>query len=69
MLISDVSYLRDQGAADFRQAIMQGASERLAPIWMTVLAAGLALVSIGPSMGKPGSEIQARWRLSFSVAC
>jgi Cu/Ag efflux pump CusA len=59
MLISHVRHLREQGAADFRQAIMQGASERLAPILMTALAAGLALVPIALGMGKPGSEIQA----------
>jgi Cu/Ag efflux pump CusA len=59
MLISHVRHLRGDGAADFRQAIMQGASERLAPILMTALAASLALVPIALGMGKPGSEIQA----------
>jgi len=59
MLISHVRHLRDGGASDFRQAVMQGASERLAPILMTALAAGLALVPIALGMGKPGSEIQA----------
>jgi len=59
MLISHVRHLRDQGVADFRQAVMEGASERLAPILMTALAAGLALVPIALGMGKPGSEIQA----------
>ena len=34
-------------------------SERLAPILMTALAAGLALIPIANGMGKPGSEIQA----------
>jgi len=59
MLISHVRHLRDHGSSDFRQAVMQGASERLAPILMTALAAGLALVPIALGMGKPGSEIQA----------
>jgi CzcA family heavy metal efflux pump len=59
MLISHVRHLRDQGGLDFRQAVMEGASERLAPILMTALAAGLALVPIALGMGKPGSEIQA----------
>jgi Cu/Ag efflux pump CusA len=59
MLISHVRHLREQGVADFRQAVMDGASERLAPILMTALAAGLALVPIALGMGKPGSEIQA----------
>jgi Cu/Ag efflux pump CusA len=59
MLISHVRHLREHGVADFREAVMDGASERLAPILMTALAAGLALVPIAMGMGKPGSEIQA----------
>jgi len=59
MLISHVRHLRENGTTDFRQAVMDGASERLAPILMTALAAGLALVPIAMGMGKPGSEIQA----------
>ena len=59
MLISHVRHLQEQGVADLRQAVMTGASERLSPILMTALAAGLALVPIAMGMGKPGSEIQA----------
>jgi Cu/Ag efflux pump CusA len=59
MLISHIRHLRAQGTPDFRQAVMEGASERLAPILMTAMAAGLALVPIALGMGKPGSEIQA----------
>jgi Cu/Ag efflux pump CusA len=59
MLISHVRHLREHGTVDFRQAVMDGASERLAPILMTALAAGLALAPIALGMGKPGSEIQA----------
>jgi len=59
MLISHVRYLRDRGVADFREAVTEGATERLAPILMTALAAGLALVPVALGMGKPGSEIQA----------
>ncbi len=59
MLISHVRHLREKGASDLHAALMQGASERLAPILMTALAAGLALVPIALGMGKPGSEIQA----------
>src|SRR5262249_54378799 len=58
MLISHVHHLREQGVA-MQEAVMQGASERLAPILMTAMAAGLALVPIAMGMGKPGSEIQA----------
>jgi CzcA family heavy metal efflux pump len=60
MLISHIRRLREvEGVSDMRQAVIQGASERLAPILMTALAAGLALVPIAAGMGKPGSEIQA----------
>ena len=44
---------------DLHEAVLQGATERLSPILMTALAAGLALVPIALGMGKPGSEIQA----------
>ena len=37
----------------------RGAEERLAPILMTALAAGLALAPLALSAGQPGSEIQA----------
>jgi CzcA family heavy metal efflux pump len=60
MLISHIRHLREhEGVTDFRTAVVQGATERLVPILMTALAAGLALVPIAMSMGEPGSEIQA----------
>lgn len=60
MLVSHVRHLREaEGVTDLREAVMRGASERLAPILMTALAAGLALIPIASGMGKPGSEIQA----------
>jgi Cu/Ag efflux pump CusA len=60
MMVAHICRLRDvEGVSDLRQAVMRGASERLAPILMTALAAGLALVPIAAGMGKPGSEIQA----------
>src|SRR5581483_7986997 len=59
MMISHVRHLQECGITNVREAVMQGASERLAPILMTALAAGVALVPIALGMGKPGSEIQA----------
>jgi CzcA family heavy metal efflux pump len=59
MMISHIRNVQAQGESDLRAAIMRGASERVAPILMTALAAGLALVPIALGMGKPGSEIQA----------
>ena len=42
-----------------REAIEQGAEERLIPILMTALATALALVPLALAAGEPGSEIQA----------
>ncbi len=60
MLVSHIRHLQEQeGVTDFRRAVIRGATERLVPILMTALAAGLALVPIALSAGEPGSEIQA----------
>jgi CzcA family heavy metal efflux pump len=60
MLVGHVRHLqRDEGVADFRTAVVRGATERVVPILMTALAAGLALLPIALSGGRPGSEIQA----------
>jgi CzcA family heavy metal efflux pump len=60
MLVSHIRHLRErEGVTDMREAVVRGASERLAPILMTALAAGLALVPIALSAGQPGAEIQA----------
>jgi CzcA family heavy metal efflux pump len=60
MLVSHIRHLQAQeGVTDFRRAVARGATERLVPILMTALAAGLALVPIALSAGAPGSEIQA----------
>jgi Cu/Ag efflux pump CusA len=60
MLISHIKHLREvEGETDLRSAVIRGASERVAPILMTALAAGLALIPIAAGMGEPGSEIQA----------
>lgn len=60
MLVSHIRHLQEhEGVTDFRAAVTRGATERLVPILMTALAAGLALVPIAFSAGEPGSEIQA----------
>jgi Cu/Ag efflux pump CusA len=60
MLVSHIRHLQEhEGVSDFKTAVVRGATERLVPILMTALAAGLALVPITLSAGEPGSEIQA----------
>ena len=60
MLVAHIKHLREvEGVPNLQQAVTRGASERLAPILMTALAAGLALIPIAAGMGQPGSEIQA----------
>jgi Cu/Ag efflux pump CusA len=60
MLISHIRHLMEvEGETDLRQAVRRGAAERLSPILMTALAAGLALIPVALGLGKPGSEIQA----------
>jgi Cu/Ag efflux pump CusA len=60
MLVSHVKHLMaEEGVDDLREAVRRGATERLAPIFMTAMAAGLALVPVALGLGKPGSEIQA----------
>jgi CzcA family heavy metal efflux pump len=60
MLIAHIRHLMEvEGEQDYRQAVIRGAAERLSPILMTALAAGLALVPVALGLGKPGSEIQA----------
>jgi CzcA family heavy metal efflux pump len=60
MLVSHIRHLQEhEGVTEFRTAVIRGATERVVPILMTALAAGLALVPIALSAGEPGSEIQA----------
>jgi CzcA family heavy metal efflux pump len=60
MLVSHIRWVQEhEGPMAFRAAVVRGATERVVPILMTALAAGLALVPIALSAGEPGSEIQA----------
>lgn len=59
MLISHIRNLQEkEGVSDFREAVYRGSLERLAPILMTALAAGLALIPLALGGEKPGNEIQ-----------
>jgi Cu/Ag efflux pump CusA len=58
MMITHIRHLQEaEGVRDFRTAVRQGAMERLSPILMTALAAGLALVPLALRGEEPGNEI------------
>ena len=68
MLISHIKHLMSaEGVTDFRMAVTRGASERLAPILMTALSTGIALLPVGLGLGETGSEIHAP--LALVVIC
>ena len=59
MMISHIHHLADiEAVDDAREAVLRGAMERVLPILMTALSAGLALVPLALAGGLPGSEIQ-----------
>lgn len=60
MMIAHIHHLVEhEGVGDAAEAVKRGAEERLVPILMTALAAGLALVPLALAAGQPGSEIQS----------
>ncbi len=59
LIVSHYQYLRREEGKPFMEAIRQGAMERLNPILMTALTAGLALIPLALAAGEPGNEIQS----------
>ncbi|MFT7484831.1 MAG: CzcA family heavy metal efflux pump [Candidatus Paceibacteria bacterium] len=58
MLVSHIRHLQlHEGVTDFAESVRRGSMERLAPILMTALASGLALIPIALKTGEPGTEI------------
>jgi Cu/Ag efflux pump CusA len=59
MLVSHIRHLiAEEGVTDLRQAVERAAHERVVPILMTAMAAGLALIPLALASGESGSEIQ-----------
>ena len=57
LLIAHYRHLLVEGVP-FREAIVRGSLERLSPIFMTALCAGLALIPLALGGGEPGKELQ-----------
>ncbi|MHB0963791.1 MAG: efflux RND transporter permease subunit [Gemmatimonadaceae bacterium] len=57
LLVAHYRHLLHEGVA-FREAVVRGSIERLSPILMTALTAGLALIPLAVGGGEPGNELQ-----------
>ncbi len=57
LLVSHYQTLLAEGQP-LREAVFQGSMQRLNPILMTALTAGLALIPLALGGGEPGKEIQ-----------
>ena len=63
LLISHCQHLeRDEGEPFGPELVLRGATERLAPILMTALATGLALVPLVVPGTSPATRSSTRWR-------
>jgi Cu(I)/Ag(I) efflux system membrane protein CusA/SilA len=57
LLVAHYRQLLAEGV-EFREAVVRGSLERLSPILMTALTAGLALIPLAIGGGEPGNELQ-----------
>ena len=59
LLVSHYQHLMAEEGAGLREAVLRGSHERLAPVLMTALTAGLALIPLVLAGDRPGNEIQS----------
>jgi len=59
LLVTHYQHLIEERGVSFGEAVRRGSEERLAPILMTALTAGLALVPLVLAGGESGNEIQS----------
>ena len=57
LLVSHYRHLMEKEGMELRDAVIKGSRERLRPVIMTALAAGLALLPFAIAADKPGNEI------------
>ena len=59
LLVTHYQHLMREEGLSRQEAVRRGSVERLAPVLMTALTAGLALIPLLLAGGKPGNEIQS----------
>ena len=59
LLVSHYQALMANEGASLREAVVRGSRERLAPVLMTALTAGLALVPLVVAGSAPGNQVQS----------
>jgi CzcA family heavy metal efflux pump len=59
LLVSHYQHLMTEECASLQEAVRRGSEERLAPVLMTALTAGLALIPLVIAGDRPGNEIQS----------
>jgi Cu/Ag efflux pump CusA len=57
LMVARYQQLLEKGDMSLREAVLVGSEERMAPVLMTALTAGLALVPLVLAGGQPGNEI------------
>ncbi len=59
MMVSHYEHLQTREGATFEEAVLRGSMERLSPVLMTALCAGLALIPLVIAGNETGNELQA----------
>jgi Cu/Ag efflux pump CusA len=57
LMVTRYRQLMVDGATSIREVVLTGSEERIAPVLMTALTAGLALIPLVLAGGRPGNEI------------
>ena len=69
LMVSHYQHLMREDGLPLREAVVQGSRERLAPVLMTALTAGLALIPLILAVSGPETRSRARWPASSWAGC